>query len=439
MVQDGSLERILSKHGLNQFRASNNNSITLTIGIVNNPEMNVMRELSTEFEERHPDINLEWKILTENTLRRRLMSDLAISEGQFDVMMIGPYEAPIWAKNGWLKPIVDLPEKYDLNDLLAPIRQGLSYQDKLYALPFYGESSITFYRKDLFDKAGIKMPLYPTYSEIMDLAKVVHAPQENIYGIALRGKAGWGQNMIYISTLINTFGGRWFDEDWNPTINTPEWKAAITYYDNILKMYGSPNSALNGWQDNRDLFAEGKLGIMVDASVLAATLNDPNLSKVHGKVGFSFAPTAVTPKGSHWLWSWALAVPSSSKQSEQAMRFLRWATSKEYIKTVVNKKGWGAVPPGTRHSTYQKEYLNSAPFADLTFRAIKKADPRDFTLKSVPYTGIGFVHIPEYPAIGRQVGIEINKALRGIITVEQALDNSQKFATEQMKRSGYIK
>lgn len=439
IVQDGSLDRILSKHGLTPLKPQKTSSVTLTIGIVDNPEMIVMRELSKDFIKAHPHINLKWKILTENTLRRRLMSDIAISEGQFDIMMIGPYEIPTWAKNGWITPINDLPESYDVDDLLKPIRLGLSYQDALYALPFYGESSITFYRKDLFEKAGIRMPLYPTYSEIKEFSKIIHNPKKDLYGIALRGKPGWGQNMIFISTLVNTFGGRWFDEKWNPTIDTPEWKAAISYYNNILKNYGHPQSALNGWQENRDLFAAGKLGIMIDASVLAATISDPKQSKVHDKVGFAFAPTAMTTKGSHWLWSWALAIPSSSKQAEEAMLFLRWATSKEYIKMVVDKKGWGAVPPGTRYSTYQEEYLNSAPFANITLKAIKKSNTTDFTLDPVPYTGIGFVCIPEYPAIGRQVGLEINRVLKGTTTIEQALARSQKLADRQMRRSGYIK
>ncbi len=439
MVRDGSLDRIRSKHGLNPFKPKKDQSITLTIGIVDNPEMIVMRELSKGFLKMHPHIKLEWKILTENTLRRRLMSDIAISEGQFDIMMIGPYEAPIWAKNGWIAPINNLPKSYDVNDLLEPIRLGLSYQNELYALPFYGESSITFYRKDLFDKAGIKMPLHPTYGEIMAFSKAIHDPKNDVYGIGLRGKPGWGQNMIFVSTLVNAFGGRWFDKNWHPTIDTPEWGAAISYYSDIMKNYGHPQSALNGWQENRDLFADGKLGIMIDASVLAGTISDPKQSQVHDKVGFSFAPTAVTHKGSHWLWSWALAIPSSSKQAEEAMVFLRWATSKEYIKAVVDKKGWGAVPPGTRHSTYHEEYLNSAPFANITLKAIEKSNPKDFTLKPIPYTGIAFVRIPEYPAIGRQVGIEINKILKGKATVKQALIKSQELTARQMRRSGYIK
>ena len=438
IMQDGTLERIRSEHGLNQIKPNNKQVVTLTIGMVNNPEMLMMQELSHHFEKEHPNIKLEWKLLTENTLRRRLMSDLAISEGQFDIVMIGPYETPIWAKNKWLMPISNLPKSYDIDDIFTPIRKALSYQDTLYALPFYGESSITFYRKDLFQKAGIKMPLHPSYDELMTFAQAIHDPKNNVYGIGLRGKAGWGQNMSYLSTLVNTFGGRWFNENWKPMIDSKPWHTAINYYNNILKKYGHPNKATNGWQENRDLFASGQLGMMIDASVLSAKISDPKLSSVHDKVGFAFAPTAVTQKGAQWLWSWALAIPSSSKHAEEATEFLLWATSKKYITSVIKDKGWLAVPPGTRYSTYQKEYLKHVPFADITLKAINHSDPNDFTLKPVPYTGIGFVNIPEYPAIGRQVGLEINKVLQDKITVEQALKNAQELTTRQMQMSNYI-
>lgn len=439
VMKDGTLNKILSSHGLNQFKARKEQKIKLTIGTVDNPEMVVMQGLSKQFEKTHPNIELEWKVLKENTLRRRLMSDFAISEGQFDIMMIGTYEAPVWAKKGWLVQIKDLPAKYDLNDILKPIRSALSFQGNLYALPFYGESSFTFYRKDLFKKAGITMPAHPNYDEIMKFAALIHDPKNKVYGIGLRGKPGWGQNMSFISTLINTFGGRWFDENWNPTIDTPEWKKAISYYVKILKNYGHPNIAGNGWQANRDLFADGQLGIMIDATVLAGKISNPRFSKVHDKVGFVFAPTAVTPKGSFWLWAWALAIPTSSKHPEEALEFITWATSKEYIKTIVERDGWISVPPGTRISTYKKEYMAVAPFADLTLKTIRAANTIDFTLKPVPYTGNMYISIPEYPAIGRQVGIEINKVLQGIISIDQALENSQKLVTRQMRNSGYIK
>jgi sorbitol/mannitol transport system substrate-binding protein len=413
----------------------------VTIATVNNGDMIIMQKLSQMFEKQNPDIKLDWVILEENVLRGRATTDIATKSGQFDIITIGTYEAPIWGKRGWLARLDDdLPASYDLNDVLKPIRDGLSYEGKLYALPFYGESSFTFYRKDLFDKAGLKMPEQPTYDDIARFAQVLHDPRNGIYGICLRGKPGWGENMAYLSTLVNTFGGRWFDEKWNPQLNTPEWRQAIGFYVDLAKKYGPPGASSNGHNENRALFATGKCAMWIDATVAASYMFNPADSKVADKVAFARAPIQKTPNGAQWLWSWALAIPASSKHVKEAKHFVQWATSKDYVKLVAKTAGWTAVPPGTRKSTYdQPEYIKGASFAGLTLKAILAADPTHPTAKPVPYTGIQFVAIPEFQSIGTQVGQSIAAALAGNTTVEQALQSAQSAVERTMRRAGYLK
>lgn len=437
LENDGTLKRILDRHGLFQPGTSDQGKKKLVIGALNNREIRSMKVLSQGFERDHPNLRLEWRILDENILRKRILADLAISDGQFDIMMIGSYEGLIWSENQWLVPIDDLPEEYDLEDVLEPVRDGFSYQNKLYALPILSESTMTFYRKDLFEKAGITMPRNPTYQEIMKFAKAIHDPENGIYGIGLRGKAGWGMNMAYVSILVNTFGGRWFDENWKPTIHSDEWRKALTYYEEILRKYGHPNRADNGWDENQKLFAKGHLGMIIDATSLAGRLYDAKIADVYGKIGFAATPIAQYAKGSQWLWSWGLAIPASSKLPKEAKKFITWATSKKYIKLVAESEGWLAVPPGTRLSTYGKEYNEAAPFASFVIQAIQNTNPMDFSVKPVPYAGIQFVAIPEFPAIGHQVGLKIAKILEGEISIEKALQDSQKIVDLQMRRSGY--
>jgi len=434
----GDVKRIQEKHGLFHPKSLNSDKKNLVIGVMGTDDIRIMKTLSSEFEKSHPDIELEWRFLNENTLRKRLLADLAISDGQFDIMMIGAYEAPIWGKNKWIIPIKDLPEDYDLNDIVKTVRKGLSYQNNLYALPYYAESTMTFYRKDLFEKAGLKMPDNPTYQEIMNFAKKIHDPENKIYGIGLRGKPGWGQNMAFISILVHTFGGRWFDEKWRATVDSEEWKNALSYYKEILDKYGHPDKVTNGWYENQKLFADGHLGIIIDATSLAGRLFNPKTSKVYDKIGFTSTPIALYPKGSQWLWSWALAIPVSSKLQKEATAFITWATSKQYVKLVAKSEGWVSVPPGARYSTYCKEYIDAAPFANYVIQAIQKANPVDFSVKPVPYTGLQFVAIPEFPAIGHQVGLSVAQILEGKISVEKALHESQKVLNEQMRRSGYL-
>ena len=410
----------------------------LTIATVNNGDMIVMQRLSKEFEREHPDIHLDWVVLEEKILREKTTTDAATHGGQYDIVTIGPLEAPIWGRRGWLLPLDDkLSPSYELNDLLKPIRDGASYGNRLYALPFYAESSLTYYRKDLFREAGLSMPAQPTYADIAHFAKALNNPAKDIYGVCLRGKPGWGENMAYISTVVNTFGGRWFNLAWKPQLDSREWHDAVAFYVSLLQRYGPPGSSSNGFNESLTLFENGRCGMWIDATVAAGTLSDPEQSNVAETVGFASAPIAVTQRGAQWLWFWGLAVPSSSKHAADALKFIEWATSKDYIRLVARTNGWAAVPPGTRQSTYQQpQYLAAAPFADLTYKSILAADPLHPTKQPVPYTGIQCVVIPSFPTIGNQVGQLIAAALVGDLSVDEALRKAQAATERVQKRTG---
>ncbi|BCT33481.1 maltose/mannitol ABC transporter substrate-binding protein [Pseudomonas protegens] len=412
---------------------------TLTIATVNNSDMIRMQRLSKTFESQHPDIQLNWVVLEENVLRQRLTTDIATQGGQFDVLTIGMYEAALWGAKGWLQPMQDLPAAYDLDDVFPSVREGLSVKGTLYALPFYAESSMTYYRTDLFQAAGLSMPERPTWEQIGAFAARLNKPEQEQYGLCLRGKAGWGENMALITTLANSYGARWFNEQWQPEFSGPEWKNALTFYVDNMKKSGPPGASSNGFNENLALFNSGKCAIWVDASVAGSFVTDQSQSKVAQQVGFTYAPHQVTDKGSAWLYSWSLAIPASSKAKDAAKTFTTWATSKEYAALVAEKDGIANVPPGTRASTYSQAYMSAAPFARITLESLKAVDPSKPTLKPVPYIGIQLVTIPEFQAIGTQVGKLFSAALIGQTTVDQALAAAQQSTEREMKRAGYPK
>ena len=208
------------------------------------------------------------------------------------------------------------------------------------------------YRKDLADKVGFKMPDQPTWTQVKELAGKIHDPKAGVYGMCLRGKPGWGDNMAFLTTLVNTNGGQWFDMSWKPQIDTKPWKDAITFYVDLMKAYGPPGASANSFNENLALFNEGKCGMWVDATIAASFISDPKQSKVADKVAFAQAPVAVTPKGANWLWAWAWRSPPARHKADAAQTFVKWATSKDYIKLVAKEQGWAAVPTGTRKSTY---------------------------------------------------------------------------------------
>jgi sorbitol/mannitol transport system substrate-binding protein len=412
----------------------------LTIATVNNGDMIRMQGLTDDFTAKNPGITVQWVTLEENVLRQKVTTDIATKGGQFDIITIGAYEAPIWGKQGWLTPLNDLGDDYNYKDIFQPVLNGLSYDGKLFAVPFYAESSFTFYRKDLFDKAGLKMPDHPTYDQIAEFAAKLNDPNGGVYGICLRGKPGWGENMAFVGTLVNTFGGRWFDQQWNAQLTSQPWKDAVTFYVDTMKKYGPPGATSNGHNENRALFATGKCAMWIDATSAAGYIFNPKESKVADKTAFTNAPTKVTPNGAGWAWAWALAIPTSSKKVAEAKKFLKWATSQDYVTLVGESEGWVSAPPGTRKSTYDNpKYKAAAPFADFVLTSILAADPAHPTKDPVPYTGVQFVAIPEFQAIGTAVGQNIAAALAGQKTVDQALAESQALAERTMKQAGYVK
>ncbi|TZG34998.1 sugar ABC transporter substrate-binding protein [Agrobacterium sp. B1(2019)] len=411
----------------------------INIATVNNGDMIIMQKLSSAWEKETGN-KINWIVLEENVLRERVTTDIATNGGQFDIMTIGGYEAPIWGKQGWLAPVDDLGDDYDYADLLDPIKKGLTVDGKLYAVPFYTESSFTLYRKDLFDAAGLKMPDNPTYDQIKDFAAKLTDKSKQQYGICLRGKPGWGENMAFLGTMINTYGGRWFDMDWKPQLTSEPWKKAISDYVALMTSYGPPGAAANGFNENQTLFSSGRCAMWIDATSAAGRVYDPKQSQVADKTAFTRAPVEATPNGSSWSWSWNLAIPNTTKKLEIAKSFVKWATSKNYVKTVGESEGWVAVPPGTRKSTYElPEYKKAAPFADTVMKAIMSADPSKPTKDPVPYTGVQFVAIPEFQSIGTIVGQQIAAALSGQQTVDAALEGAQKQVERDMSRAGYIK
>ena len=412
---------------------------TVTIAVVNNPDMLELKKLSAKFEEKNPDIKLNWVIVEENILRQRVTTDVSQGSGQFDIVYVGLYDTPIFAKRGWLRPFENLPSDYDLDDVFKSIRDGLSYDGKLYALPFYGESSMLMYRKDLFDAKGLKMPDQPKYEDIAKFAEALTDKAKGQYGITLRGQPGWGENMAFLGTLLNTFGATWFDEKWHPTIDSPEWKKGIGFYIDLMKKDGPPGATSNGFNENLTLMTSGKAAMWIDATVAGGMLENPKQSEVAGKMGYALSPIEATPNGSHWLWSWAMGIPVKAKEPEAAKKFAEWATSKDYIKLVADDVGWAQVPPGTRKSTYDNPEYQKAPFAATTLQSMQTADPTNPCIKKVPYVGVQFVGIPEFQSIGTVVGQNIAGALAGKMSIDQALKASQSAAERAMAQGGYLK
>ena len=417
--------------------SSGNNSSTgtVTVAVVSNPLITGQMIPLTQsvFEKQNPGITVKFATYTEGDLRAAIEKDVSTHSNSFNVVMIGPYETPLFAKNGWLtnlsKQYIASDPGYDAADLLPPIGKALSYKGDLYAVPFYGESSMMFYNKTLFQQAGLTMPHNPTWAQVESFAAKLNQPGK-VSGICLRGLAGWGDNMAALDTVVNTFGGQWFDMNWKPQLTSPPFVEATNFYVNLVRKYGEPGAANDSFNQLLTLYGQGKCAMWYDATV-AATSIATTYPDVYKQTGYALAPVNKT-KSSGWLWTWALGIPQGASDSGAAWKFVSWATSKQYDSLVAQKYGWSAVPPGTRTSLYSNpDYKKAAaPFADITLESINSTDPEHPTLNPVPYTGIQYVVIPQFESLGLTVGQQVAGAIAGTESVSQALQAGQSAASQ---------
>jgi sorbitol/mannitol transport system substrate-binding protein len=410
---------------------------TLRVAIVNNPQMEDIAKLTPSLFTKDTGIKVKYTVPTEATLREIVTRDVSAGGKQFDIVMIGPYEAPQFGANGWLKDLTPYTKKdssYDASDLIPSVKNALSANGKQYASPFYGESSFIMYRKDVLAKKGIAMPAHPTWDQIAAIARKVNSPQ--MAGICLRGKPGWGDLGASFTTVLNTFGGTW----WSSTpdgkvdkamVDQPAFKKALDFYVNLIHDAGEKDAANASYNECLTQYQQGKVAMWYDATVAAGNL-EANDSPVKGKNGYVFAPVEQT-KASGWLWTWALAIPQNSPDPDTAWKYISWATGRDYIKAAGARipGGWAAIPPGTRFSTYRiPQYEQAAKaFAEPTLDSMKAAPiTNPGTTKRPGLPGVQYVGIPQFQDVGNRCTQQFSSAISGQQSVDAAIQACQQIA-----------
>jgi sorbitol/mannitol transport system substrate-binding protein len=413
---------------------SSSDTGTVTVAVVSNPLITGQMIPLTEsvFEKDNPGISVKFATYTEGDLRAAIEKDVSTHSNSFNVIMIGPYETPLFAKDGWLDNLttqyISSDSAYDASDLLPAVAKSLSYKNDLYAVPFYGESSMLYYNKTMLSAAGITMPEHPTWAEVATDAAKLNQPGKQA-GICLRGLAGWGDNMASLDTVINTYGGEWYNTSWQAQLTSPADEAAVNFYVNLIKADGESGASNDSFNQLLTLYGQGKCAMWYDSTVAATSLATTYPS-VFAQTGYAFAPVDKTAS-SGWLWSWSLGIPQGVSNSGAAWKFVSWATSKQYDTLVASKYGWSAVPPGSRTSLYQNPSYQKAAsaFANITLQSIDGTDPTHPAVNPVPYVGVQYVDIPQFEDLGLEVGQQIAGAIAGTESVSTALQSSQGYAS----------
>jgi sorbitol/mannitol transport system substrate-binding protein len=411
---------------------------SINVLMVNNPQMIDLQRLTEAGFTRQTGIRVNFTVLPENDVRDKISQEFSSQAGQYDVASLSNFEIPIYAKSKWIAPLdgyVKADTQFDQADILPPMTQSLTADDgKLYGEPFYGESSFLMYRKDVLDAAGITMPANPTWQQVADIAAQVDGKQPGMRGICLRGQPGWGQIFAPLTTVVNTFGGTWFEKDWTPQVDSPQFTRAVDFYVNLVRTHGENGAPQAGFTECLNNMVQGNVAMWYDATSAAGSLEAAD-SPVKGKIGYVAAPVEQT-RSSGWLYAWSWSIQQASKKKDNAWKFISWASGKQYEELVGKEVGWSSVPAGKRASTYQNpDYLAQAKaFAAPTEAAISSADPRNPGVQPRPAIGIQFVDIPEFTDLGTQVSQYVSSAIAGQMSVDQALKRGQRLAEDVAER-----
>jgi sorbitol/mannitol transport system substrate-binding protein len=411
---------------------------TINVLMVNNPQMIDLQRLTEANFTKTTGIHVNFTVLPENDVRDKISQEFSSQAGQYDVASLSNFEIPIYAKSKWIAPLDDYIKadtSFDQADILPPMTQSLTADDgKVYGEPFYGESSFLMYRKDVLQQAGITMPEHPTWQQVADIAARIDNKQPGMRGICLRGQPGWGQVFAPLTTVVNTFGGTWFEKDWTPKVDSPEFTAATKFYVDLVRAHGENGAPQAGFTECLNNMVQGNTAMWYDATSAAGSL-EADKSPVKGKIGYVAAPVDKT-RSSGWLYAWSWSIQQAGQKKDNAWKFISWASSRQYEELVGQQIGWSSVPAGKRASTYKNpDYLAVAQsFAAPTEAAISGADPRNPGVQPRPAIGIQFVDIPEFTDLGTQVSQDVSSAIAGQMSVDEALKRGQRLAEDVAER-----
>lgn len=386
--------------------------VTIHAAMQKHSAVEAVKALVSEFEEQ-TNIKVEFDILPQEEIFSKTELALASNSGQYDVIMTENMFIPKYHKSGWLTDLNPLikANNLDTSDFSQGFLNALSHDGATYGIPFYGESTMLMYNKEIFEKNGITSPP-TTMDELVDVAKKLTKDGE--YGIAMRGLRGQGMNVYVWAGFFNAFGGKWFT-DGKPTVNSPEGIKSVEVFADLLKNYSPLGGTEFSWDQVQLNLQQGNVAMAIDATNFASRVEDPENSKVVGKIGYADVPSG--PAGFFpSISTWGLAIPKSSKHADAAFEFITWVTSKEIqLRTALE----GNRADVTRTSVFEdpkyKERYNydNGQWVATVSNAFNKSNP-DYRPP-----------IEQWNQFGDRLGIAVSEAMAGK-SAKDALDQAQK-------------
>jgi ABC-type glycerol-3-phosphate transport system substrate-binding protein len=373
-------------------------------------------------------VRVRYEKVPPGQIRQKAMLDLSSKTATYATSATDPMYYPLYVSNKWVDPLdrylgdASLTDAawFNYDDIFKAWRDADSIDGKPYAIPYDGEVTVQVYRKDLYDAKGLKAA--QTFDEFLKNAAAINDPSNRIYGMALRGFAGAGQNMYIYPSIYRAFGGSWF-QGGKVVVNTPEAVRALDWYVDAEAKYAPPAVRNWNWPDIADAFSQGTLGCYIDAHSSAAVLMNPEKSKVIGKIAFARWPAGPTGKRVTSIWNWGFPVNAAltERQKKATWLFIQWAAAGE----TQARTSWKFAGPAKRSGLNRTSLWRSAEFLN----AMKDTGPNfvESALASLEQdTDVDWrPRVPQWPAIGDTMATAIQGALVGQKKSKEALDEAQ--------------
>jgi multiple sugar transport system substrate-binding protein len=400
---------------------------TITVAVIPASYFENLISLQPQFEAL-TGIKLRFEKVPPGQIRQKAMLDLSSKTATYATHAADPMYYPLYVSNKWVEPLdkylndptLTDPTWFKYDDIIKAWRDANSVDGKPYGVPYDGEVTVQVYRKDLYAAKGLKAA--ETYEQLAANARAINDPANRMYGLALRGFAGAGQNMYIYPSLFRGHGGNWMSGN-TIVVNSPEAVKALTWYVETLTAYAPPAVRNWNWPDIADAFSQGMIGTYIDAHSSAAVINNPEKSKVIGKIAYARWPKGPNGKRVTSIWNWGF--PVNAAQSERAKKatwlFIAWATSAE----TQARTSWKFAGPAKRSGVNRLSLWRSPEFAaamkdvgDNFIPAAIESLEQDTDVDWRP-------RVPQWPAIGETMATAIQSALVGQKPPKEALDEAQ--------------
>ncbi|NHM32466.1 sugar ABC transporter substrate-binding protein [Bacillus sp. C11] len=378
------------------------------------PDSDIVKKMTKDFNKENPNIKIDIEMLSYDQIRDKLVSSFLAPKSSYDIIVVDNPWMYDFASAGYLEPLdkrIKNAKNYDFEDFSAPLRKIATVKGKVYGIPFYNYATGVIYRKDEFEQNNIAVP--KTLDELQAAAKKL--TKDNHYGIASQPQKGY-KILEEWSNWLFAAGGEIQDNQGNIKLDSPEAREALSKYIETYKSSAPPNSSNWAFDEAMRSVSSGQSAMTLNYNWMLPTLN--NKTGPAGDLAGKF-DLAEVPGGKAALGAWYWSIPAKTTHKDEVWKFINWITSS---KQEVNRVILGGAP--VRNSAMDNPKVWEKGYGESYYK----------TLKNILEDAEPLAEGPNAEETIQVIGTELNAAVNGQKSVDQAIKDAAAKAKETLKK-----